>query len=104
MYINIWERFMRINTNLSKYYPPHIISITSTERVVLFETNSTRLVLEFDVSNSFLERKLPCVLMFESTDGRNEHDHGDLFELDFFRKVREILDTYFIIYDNHLET
>ena len=93
--LNVWERLLQLSPSLSKYLQPLVLSISSSKRKVIFETTTASLILEFDLIHGFQEKKLPCLLMLESSVGESDLCHGDLLEVLFFQKVKNILNTHF---------
>lgn len=96
--MNLWDRLLIRIPELNKYTIPIVLSISSSKRKVIFETRDATLILEFDLIHSVQEEKLPCLLMFESSQGEGDLSHGDLFELSFYQKVKSILNKHFILY------
>jgi hypothetical protein len=81
---------------LAIYSDPAIITLSSSKRKVCFQAENATFELEFDLLHCFEESKLPCLYTLTSTDGSYDTLAGDLFELDYFGKVKEILNKYFV--------
>jgi hypothetical protein len=93
---NLWERFSALVPGLGIYSEPVVITLSSSKRKVCFQTQAATLELDFDLRHCFEEKKLPCLYTLTASNGSYDPRAGDLFELEYFGKVKEILNKYFV--------